>query len=108
MVENKLAKAHAKLLLAPPPRGFSLRNELIVRFDLWQEGSFSELLFRAEEQLRTRLEDRRARRSCGAARGARARALAREGARSRAIATLTSEMADLTPQDQRRWAVPVP
>ena len=40
----------------------------------------------------------------GAPRGARARALVREGARSRAIAALTTEVATLSPADQRAWA----
>ena len=51
-----LGRAHAKLFLTPPPRGFSVRDELNVRFDLWRDGGFAELLSRAEEQHHVHLQ----------------------------------------------------
>eukprot|EP00969_Alexandrium_andersonii_P271392 11995142-Alexandrium_andersonii.AAC.1 len=49
---SALEQARSRLLLAPPPKGFSVRTELAVRLRLWRAEEFGELLTRAEEQLR--------------------------------------------------------
>ena len=43
-----LEQARSKLLLAPVPKGCSMSAELGTRFALWEAGSFSDLLDRAE------------------------------------------------------------
>eukprot|EP00973_Karenia_brevis_P012160 1650100-Karenia_brevis.AAC.1 len=73
---------------------------------MWEAGQFSELLTRAEVQVYIQKEDRRRRRSGGAAklRARRARTLTYAGAYRKAVMSMTSQMADLNDDQQRLWA----
>ena len=80
--------------------------ELAKRFRLWEEGHFTQLLNRAEEQCRVRasLRNRKKRMPIHGIRARRARQLVSEGAYSKAVTSLTSDPAELTEVDQERWA----
>ena len=72
----------------------------------WNEGSFENLLLRAEAQHGARLEARRNRRAgdAGRAKAVRAKKLAAEGAYRKAVQGLMSETAQLTTEEQKTWA----
>eukprot|EP00972_Heterocapsa_arctica_P083697 12333821-Heterocapsa_arctica.AAC.1 len=97
-----LEEARSKLLLAHVPRGDSKPHEFRARFAEWRAGEFGTLLRRVEDQ-RERANTRRASTSAED-RAARSRRLARGGARRKAVQTLVSDVATLTPAEQRRWA----
>ena len=101
----RLEAARTKLLLAPAPRGANLRVELAKRLQLWQEGSYVELLVRAEDQHRERTRARAALRgaSTHGNLARRARMLMAEGAYSKAASSLSTEIAQLTEEEQRAW-----
>ena len=101
-----LEQARSKLLLGVPPRGSNTRVELARRLALWEEGAFEELLLRAEEQARARAGPRDGLpepAAASASKARRARHLVREGAYSKAVASLTSDVASLSPGEQRLW-----
>ena len=101
---SHLERARSKLLFGKIPYGCSIRNELAQRMDLWDAGLFGELLIRAEEQYATRLfEQRRRRRIASQGNGVRARQLAIEGAYRKAVVSLTSSLAELSTDEQRKW-----
>ena len=102
-----LEQARSKLLYAPQPKGCNLHVELGKRIALWERQEFEELLLRAEAQAAARAQQRRLARGVGAAQQARVRraeGLAREGAFSKATSTLDSEVAQLSPAEEQRWA----
>ena len=99
-----LEQGRAKLLLAPPPKGFHLRSELEKRHRLWRDGDFEALLTRAETQAGERQRGRGADTAKQTNRGRRAKKLAREQAYRKGVAALTGSLAALTPDDEERWA----
>ena len=54
---SQLEEGRTKLLLAPVPEGMTAVSEVDQRLSLWERGSFSELLQRAEEQRIIRRSD---------------------------------------------------
>lgn len=102
-----LEEIRTKLLLGVPLRGMNVKSELARRFKLWDEGRFSQLLVRAEEQYRVRNSMRQAktRMPIHGSRARRARQLVSEGAYSKAVASLTSELAILSEDDQMSWGL---
>ena len=101
-----LEEARSKLLYGLIPRHRNLRVEVLKRLELWQLGRFAELLVRSEEQHQARVEARRRQRVGGQARlrVQRALALTRAGAYRKAVASLTSSVAELSPEEQQEWA----
>ena len=95
-----LEQARSKLLLGHLPAGCSAPLEMRTRIDLWQRGCFLELLERMEGQYKAAKATNGTRRT----RGQRARAMARSGAYRKAVASLSTSAADLTPDEQIRWA----
>ena len=101
-----LERARSKLLLGPVPKGANTRVELAKRLNLWLAGAFEELLVRAEEQFRARTRARAALRGAPQHgwRARRARALIGEGAYSKAAASLHTEAAELSAEEQLFWS----
>jgi len=95
-----LEQARSKLLLAHLPKGCSTPVEMRQRLALWRAGSFLLLLERVEAQAR----DAAARPRAQKGRGARALATAQAGAFRKATQSLVSAPANLTPEEQQRWA----
>gem|GEM_PF-7075693 len=98
-----LEEARSKLLLARIPRGCSVPHELRARLGAWDAGEFEELLSRIEVQ-RERFLSSKAPAGARRRRGDRSLHLARGGARRKAVQALTSDMALLSPDEQRCWA----
>lgn len=91
---SDLERARCKLLLGPIPKHRTTRTELRDR-----------LRSRAEVQHAARTTARKAGRQHGISmRAQRAAALARSGAYRKAVASLTSECADLSLEEQSMWA----
>ena len=100
-----LEQARSKVLYGLIPKGFSTRDELGKRFALWENGKFAELLLRAEAHVAFRTQDRTRRRGGSSAqqRAARARTLVKAGAYRRAVVSMTSSVAELSAEEQRKW-----
>ena len=98
-----LEQARSKLLLAPVPKGCSTSAELGVRFALWEAGSFADLLVRLEVQAKNTADSRRQVSSFPRP-GARARKLAQSGAYRKAVQSFGAAAANLTAEDEQRWA----
>ena len=101
-----LEEARSKLLLGPVPKGRNLRVEIGNRLVLWKSGAFEQLLLKAEEAQRQR---RRAslRRPAGADarnRIRRSKKLAADGAYRKGIGSLTTEVAELSNEQQRSYS----
>ena len=97
-----LEESRSKLLLSPVPRGASRQHELRTRVGLWEAKNFEVLLKRIEEQRAASCGRRSA--AGGAQRIKQSRKLACGGARRKAVQALTSDVAMLSPEEQKRWA----
>ena len=95
-----LEQGRTKLLLAHLPKGSSTPFEMRKRLGIWRNHCFLGLLERIEEQHATATASPRTRR----ARGARARAMARSGAYRKSVQSLTTVTAQLSADEQKRWA----
>ena len=91
------------MLLSPIPKSRNTKVELSVRLKIWNDRDFDKLLYRIQDQLRN-LRSRPKKRPCLQNRGRRARYLVREGVKARAVATLTSDMATLSVEEEVRYA----
>ncbi len=105
----RLEEARTRLLLAEFPRGTYGPRELGERFALWESGSYEALLCRAEAQQLLRRHVRRNHRAKrpGADRQAqlaRAMRMVGEGAYRKAIGAVTSNVADITVQQEMSFA----
>lgn len=105
----KLEEARSKLLLGEAPQGVYGPKELGDRFDLWASGSYEALLVRAEAQalLRQGASRRltaRQRNAQAQAKRRRAKKLMAEGAYRKAVASLSSDVARHTQEEQQQWA----
>ena len=98
-----LKEVRSKLLLSPIPKYRNKKVELSLRLKMWQERDFHQLLIRIQDQLRNQ-QSRPKKRPCLQSRGRRARYLVREGAKSRAVATLTSDVAALSTEEEIQYA----
>ena len=101
--------ARSKLLLGPIPRFRSKQQVLTERFVAWEEGQFESLLVKAEEaQFASREKSAAKRRNNEfdpvSAKTRRAKQLVLNGAYSKAVTALISNLADLTPSDEQKWA----
>ena len=98
-----LEELRSKLLLSPVPKKRNRRVELSLRLQLWEQRDLIQLVTRIEEQARNRPQ-KRAVGQGGGKKGKRAKYLVREGARARAVACLVSDLAELTPEEERKYA----
>ena len=72
--------------------------------ELWEKNKMEELLIRIEEQHMDVQSFRRRRSNIAASPGVRARKLARDGAYRKAVMSLTSSLAELSPEEEQKWA----
>ena len=70
---------------------------------MWRNQRIEELVTRIELQSGSRIGKKRVA-SCTKLKGKRAKHLVKEGARARAVMSLTSELADLDPEEEIRYA----
>ena len=99
----KLEEARSKLILAHVPKGSSKPHELRLRFAAWTAGDFDGLLQRIKNQ-HIHATASRSKQAPAGSRVSNSRRLARGGARRKAVQALTSDVAQLTSEQQRHWA----
>ncbi len=101
-----LEESRSKLLLSMIPKGSNIRVELNNRLLLWLGRDFETLVLRIENQYRERRSAtaRNRVKSSVASRGRRAQQLALDGAYSKGVAATTTEVAQLSADEQKMWA----
>ena len=101
---SMLEEARNKLLLGPVSSGEEAQQEVKLRIEWWAAGAFEDLLNRAELYTANRARKRRKGTMTKTQRAGKARRQAAEGAYRKAVGSLTSDIADLDPAQQRAWA----
>ncbi len=97
-----LDEACSKLLLAHIPKDTNTTHELRIRFDMWEAKDFDGLLARAETQARQLKPGRNE--SSFPRNRKRVRHSVRNGAYRKGLQKITSTTAQLTSEDEKRWA----
>lgn len=101
----KLEEGRSKLLLMEAPARAHLQQELGERFALWNNGLYADLLSRAERQLLLKGQPAKKQRKVSTStKGAKARRQIGEGAYRKAMGTLSTDAAQLTVEEQRKFA----
>ena len=98
-----LEEMRSKCLLGMVPKNRNRKVELTIRLNLWFKHAFEELVTRIEIQNGIHITGRPTINN-SKSKGQRAKHLVKEGARARAVISLTSELADLTPEEEEAFA----
>ena len=100
-----IEEGRTKLLLAGIPSGAHVPQEVLRRADLFLRRSYEELLSRVELQMAGGGRQGRRRKQTTSHRQEQARRQTAEGAYRKAVQTLTTSVAQLTPEQNMEWAV---